>query len=63
MTISACLMSSMDTCGSNCTEYGLVTALPSSEATVTRKRGSPFNRFQSLPALWNTSIGPMALEG
>jgi hypothetical protein len=59
-------MSSMDACGSNCTEYGLVTALPSSEATVTRKRGSagsPFNRFQSLPALWNTSIGPMAVEG
>jgi hypothetical protein len=44
---------------------GLVTGSPSSEAMVTRKRGSgasPFNVFHSTPALWNTSIGPMAVE-
>ena len=65
MIRSALLMLRMETFGSSRSEYGLVTCSPSNEATVTRKRGSgasPFKAFHSKPALWNTSIGPMAVE-
>jgi len=64
-TRSVCLMLEMEAWGTSWTEYGLVTGLPSNEAEVTRKRGvgdSPCNTLQRKPALWNTSIGPSAVE-
>ena len=54
-----------ETCGTRLSAYGLLTASPSGEAMVTRKRGFgrvPLSLFHNRPALWNTSIGPIAVE-
>ncbi len=64
--MSVLRMSRIAHCGVRPSEQRLCTIFPSIEATRTLKRGSSFSpcsRFHSRPAEWNTSIGPIAVEG